>query len=81
MQRTPTQLEKCIKEICSWMNTNMLNLNDDETEFLVIGSKNLSKHAPEITTPQVEDERIPAESSVRNIGLLLDDKLNMTEHN
>ena len=67
-------------QIHSWMNANILKLNDDEKEFLVIGSNHLSKHTPEITTLQVGDERVPAESSARNIGLLLDDKLNMTEH-
>ena len=75
-----SQLEECIEEICSWMNANMLKLNNDKTEFLVIGSKNLSKHTQKITILLVGNERVPAESSVRNIGLLLDDKLNMTEH-
>ena len=74
-----SQLEECIKDIHNWMNANMLKLND-ETELLVIRSKRLSKHTPEITTLQVGEERAPAESSARNIGSLLDNKLNMTEH-
>ena len=60
------------------MNVNMLKLNEDTTEFLVIRSKHLSQQTLEITTLQVGDERVPAESSVRNIGPLLDNKLNMT---
>ena len=37
-------LEACIAEIKQWMSTNMLKLNDDKTEFIVLGtSKQLAK--------------------------------------
>ena len=37
-------MENCIADVCSWMINDKLMLNDDKTEFLVIGtSKQLSK--------------------------------------
>ena len=37
-------MENCIADVCSWMINDKLMLNDDTTEFLVIGtSKQLSK--------------------------------------
>ena len=37
-------MEKCIADVHSWMINDKLMLNDDKTEFLVIGtSKQLSK--------------------------------------
>ena len=41
---TPTQdcllkLQSCIDEIRKWMGTNLLKLNDNKTEFLMIGTQ------------------------------------------
>ena len=37
-------LENCIRDIKTWMMKNFLKLNDDKTEFLLIGSKcNINK--------------------------------------
>ena len=33
-----TRIERCIKEIRTWMRTNLLKLNDDKTEFLMLGT-------------------------------------------
>ena len=38
-----TRLEVCLTEVCQWMATNWLKLNDSKTEFIIFGSKrNLS---------------------------------------
>ena len=34
-----TQLQNCVSTISEWMKINKLKLNEDKTEFLVIGSK------------------------------------------
>ena len=41
---TPTQecllkLQNCIDEIRKWMGINLLTLNDDKTEFLMVGTQ------------------------------------------
>ena len=31
-------LQECIPDICIWMHTNLLRLNDEKTGFLLIGT-------------------------------------------
>ena len=38
-QSTHKQLEACIADVRRWMAENMLKLNDDKTEYIVIGSR------------------------------------------
>ena len=33
-----TRIERCIKEIRTWMRANLLKLNDDKMEFLMLGT-------------------------------------------
>ena len=45
-----SQLQQCITEIKTWMRDRMLELNDGETEFMIIGMKQqLSKLDESIT--------------------------------
>ena len=32
------ELESCIQDVCIWMRTNLLRLNDYKMEFLIIGT-------------------------------------------
>ena len=32
-------LGACISDICLWMRTNLLKLNDDKTELIVLGTR------------------------------------------
>ena len=34
-------LEACISELWAWMHTNLLKLNDNKTEFILIGTRNM----------------------------------------
>ena len=34
------QLENCIFDICDWMRSNALKLNEDKTEFMIFSTKN-----------------------------------------
>jgi len=44
LSRPLDAMENCTTDVRSWMSNNKLKLNDDKTEFLVIGtSKQLSK--------------------------------------
>ena len=75
------QMMDCIDEIRSWMEANMLKLNDSKTEFMVIGSKNtLAKISDDIGSIRVGDETVEAASSARNVGAILDSHMNLEDH-
>ena len=58
------------------MSLNKLKLNTDKTEFLVIGSDNLSvSQLPSFTT--IGGSVIQPSHYARNIGVIFDNKLNM----
>ena len=40
------KLESCISEIHAWMSSNFLKLNDDKTEFIILGSKHQIAKSP-----------------------------------
>ena len=70
------RLVKCVHEVRIWMAANFLKLNDDKTDYIVIGNRCLlskSKHRDLI----VGDDRVSASSSVKNIGALLESSLSM----
>ncbi len=70
------KLEGCIEEIREWMKNNLLKLNDSKTEFLVIRSK-YSQKDPGITSIRIGESVITATASARNIGAVMDNKLDM----
>ena len=36
--------EHCIAEVKTWMKVNKLQLNDEKTEVILLGSNNITKH-------------------------------------
>ena len=65
------KLERCIEAIRNWMAINWLKLNDDKTEFIVLGSNpNLSKIKTHSIT--VGEHQIRRSNQVRNIGAIFD---------
>ena len=77
--RCRKQLEKCIEEILIWMHTNFLKLNDDKTEYIIIGTyKNLQYVAD--TDITIGDETITASDFVRDLGFWFDKELKGTAH-
>ena len=74
-----TAMQNCIDDIRSWMEHDKLLLNDEKTEFLVIGNRQqLSK--VNISSITVGNSAIMKSSVVRNIGSYIDDKLSMNSH-
>ena len=70
------KLVKCVHEVKIWMAANFLKLNDDKTDYIVIGNRCLlskCKHRELI----VSDNRVSASSSVENIGASLESSLSM----
>ena len=61
-------MEKCIANVRSWMINDKLMLNDDKTEFLMIGtSKQLSR-----VSARVDDVDVIPVYSVKNLGSWFD---------
>ncbi len=73
------RIETCIDEIRQWMSQNFLKLNDDKTEFIIIGShfQRSKVHIPHI---RVGDVNITPGDSVRNLGAMFDSQFSMTDH-
>jgi len=69
--------ESCINDVKSWMSLNKLQLNDSKTEALLIdctGSVDQSVHL------SVGQSHISFSESVRNLGVMFDNKLSMKDH-
>jgi len=73
------KLEACICDIRTWMAQNFLKLNDDKTEFLILGAPKQLKKVPKPTL-QIGECKIEASESARNIGAIFDSNLSMEKH-
>ena len=62
-------MELCIKAIRAWMITDKLKLNDDKTEFLIIG-----------TRQSVGDVSVALVAVARNLGTWFDTSLSLLTH-
>ena len=75
-------MESCVAQIREWMLSDRLKLNDDKTEFVIIGTRQqLAK--VNIDSLTVGDYTIPPSSEVKNPGCWLDnhrDQLKMDKH-
>ena len=71
-------LEQCVSELRDWMSANLLKLNDDKTEFMVIGTRHTLQHCPdELLSIKVGNICVNSASSARNIGVVMDPLLSM----
>ena len=72
-------LELCCLEIKNWMLENRLKLNDEKTEAIVFGPKEKIQSI-EPNSIKVGEANIDIVDKVRNLGVILDTELSMTEH-
>ena len=73
------RVERCIEDISNWILNDKLKLNDDKTEFMIIGtSQQLAKVS--INSLRVGTATITPVSSARNLGSWFDSKLTMVAH-
>ncbi len=72
-------VERCLSEIVSWMNNNMLKINEDKTEVIIFSSKNNEQQVESLSIT-IGDETILPSKCVRNLGAFLDSKVNMDQH-
>ena len=75
-----SRLEECMIEIKQWMKANHLKLNESKTEFLVIGKQKISNQIEGVSSIFIEDTKVDAVSSAKNIGAVLDNQLDMVQH-
>ena len=74
-----TAIENCIQDIRQWMCVRKLMLNDDKTEFLLVGTRRqLIKVC--IDGVRVGDYNIIPSPSVHNLGTWFDPHLDMDVH-
>ena len=65
--------------IRQWLQINLLKLNEEKTEVVVMGLKNMLHKLPNIHI-HIGDESVDPTDSVKNIGVIMDKHLNMKEH-
>ena len=73
-------VEKRVEDIHDWMLNDKLKLNDDKTEFIIIGTSQQLAKASIINTLGVGAATITPVSSARNLGSWFDSKLSMAIH-
>jgi hypothetical protein len=72
-------MEKCIDELRSWMLTDKLKINDDKTEFMIIGTRQqLAKISPRNLT--IGKTTVTTVATAKNLGTWMDDRLTMVEN-
>ena len=72
-------MESCLVDIKKWATLNSLKLNDDKTEFVMIGTRQqLAKIR--FSSIRVGNYDIDASLSVRNLGAWFDNKFAMDAH-
>ena len=73
------KMTDCITDIRSWMNCNLLKLNDSKTDVLVLASPHYITTITDMTI-RVGDTSIPSSQFVRNLGVMFDQTMNMKKH-
>jgi hypothetical protein len=71
------RISACLTDISEWMATHHLKLNLDKTELLFMPYKTSPLHDLSIT---VDGTVVAASRSARNLGVVLDDRLDFKEH-
>ena len=72
-------LSSCIMDIKHWMSNNMLQLNENKTEFIVCATKGYQHHLSDVSL-QVGNERIPPSATIKNLGVNFDSAMMMSDH-
>ena len=73
------ELESCIDEIRQWMRANFLQLNDDKTDVLLIGSPTILSRLPTASI-RVGNSSVSTKEVVKNLGILFDKHLDLSSN-
>ena len=78
-EKCKREIEVCISDICTWMRTNLLKLNEEKTEFLIIGTKQqLSK--VKTTSISVGQDETPCSETATSLGYYYDQHMKNSAH-
>ena len=78
-QSVLSNVESCIEDIVSWMQSNKLKLNADKTEVLPVGSDAQVRLVKQ-DSATIVGKPVTFKSSVRDLGIYIDQTLSMKEH-
>ena len=78
VQTLLTRTSDCYIDIKNWMSDNKLQLNDDKTESMIVGTRQKLSQLPPSLHLQLDNTSIPISDSVKNLGVILDCSLTMT---
>ena len=73
------KIHACIEEIRSWMNINLLKLNDSKAKFLLIDTKHQVNLTMEIVI-KIGDDIIRPSTNARNLGYFCDSDFKNVTH-
>ena len=76
---TIDRVEKCLKDIVSWMHINMLKLNTDKTEVIIFSNQKNEQMVHQLTLTMGDSKIVPS-TCVRNLGAWFDSRMNMEHH-
>ena len=74
-----TALKNCIDDIKRWMLADKLKLNDDKTEFIIIGTRQQLKKVT-FNTLRVGNTQVTSLSQAKNLGSWFDAQMNLNTH-
>jgi hypothetical protein len=78
--QTISHLETTIDLVSTWMSANLLSLNQSKTEFLLIGLPQQTSKISEPTLIMPANVTITPVQSARNLGVIFDSSLTMSDH-
>ena len=76
---TIERAQQCVYHVKDWLRKNFLNLNEDKTEVIVLGNRQLTSRI-EVKTVKLGDTVIQFSSKVRDLGLIVDSPLTFHDH-
>ena len=75
------KLEACLQDLKIWLTSNGLKLNDDKSEFLLLGSKHmLSKVDYQSCHVNIGSTCITPSKTARNLGVIFDQEMSFRSH-
>lgn len=74
-----SMLNDDLREITKWCRRNSLLLNPDKTKLLLIVVHQLRKTLPTLSVTRMGENIAPI-TTVKDVGVYLDNKLNYTDH-
>src|SRR5215469_13345182 len=69
----------CVDQISAWMSSNRLKMNSGKTQLICIGTWQQLRHL-DLDRLRVCGNLVLLESSVRDLGVLLDKQLTFSQH-